>query len=228
MEPKDPAVLLKALLALSVAAVLAALCLFLSAGSFRYWNAVACVAEFYALEAGLAVYLHRRNPGLLAKRMGGKEKSAGQRRFIASANVLVALSVLVLPGLDRRYGWSRLPGWASALAAAAMAASFLFQYVVVKENPYLYRTIEVSEGQKVVDRGLYARVRHPMYLSAIVIVVSMPLVLGSVYGFAASFALIVPLFAARIRREEKVLKEELDGYAEYMDRVRYRLVPFLW
>lgn len=228
MEPKSPAVLLKALLALSIAAGLAVLCLLASAGTFRYRNAYACVAEFYALEAGLAVYLHRRNPGLLARRMGGKEKSAGQRRFIASAYVLVALSVLVLPGLDRRCGWSRLPGWASALAAAAMAAAFLFQYLVVKENDYLYRTIEVTEGQKVVDRGLYARIRHPMYLFAIVIVVSMPLVLGSVYGFAASFALIVPLFVARIRHEEKVLKEELDGYSEYMDRVRYRLVPFLW
>ena len=228
MERESPAVLFKALMTLTMAAGLAVLCLLASAGSFRYRNAYACVAEFYALEAGLAVYLYRRNPGLLARRMGGKEKTVGQRRFIASDYVLVALSVLVLPGLDRRYGWSSLPGWASALAAAAMAAAFLFQYLVVKENAYLYRTIEVTEGQKVVDRGLYARIRHPMYLFAIVIVVSAPLALGSIYGFAASFVLIVPLFAARILREEKVLKEELDGYAEYMDRVRYRLVPFLW
>lgn len=109
-----------------------------------------------------------------------------------------------------------------------MAIAFVFEYIIVKENDYLFRTIEVSKEQRVVDQGLYSKVRHPMYLFGMIIVISMPLILGSIYGFAVSFILLIPLFVMRIINEEKVLINELKGYQEYIEKVKYRLIPHVW
>jgi protein-S-isoprenylcysteine O-methyltransferase Ste14 len=221
-------VLLRALVLLALVAGLALAVLLIAGGSMDYWNAWACVAEFYVLEGALAVYLHRRNPGLLAKRMDAREKHGNQRIFTTIAYAVIALSVLALPGIDRRLGWSMMPWWIPALALVAMAIAFVFEFITVRQNDYLFRVIDVAEGQKVVDTGIYAVIRHPMYLFGMLIVLSMPLALGSLYGFIAASVFLAPLFVLRIRNEEKVLARELPGYREYMAKVRYRLIPFLY
>jgi protein-S-isoprenylcysteine O-methyltransferase Ste14 len=138
------------------------------------------------------------------------------------------LSVLLFPGIDYRRGWSRLPIWVPILSSLVMAIAFIFEYIVVKQNEYLYRTVDVTENQKVITTGLYSIIRHPMYLFGIIIVLSMPLILGSIYSCVALFCLIVPLFVMRIINEEKILLESLNGYKTYAMITKYRLIPFIW
>jgi protein-S-isoprenylcysteine O-methyltransferase Ste14 len=221
-------ILLKAISILVLSSCMAAACLFLAAGTMDYWKAWLCAGEFLVLESGLACYLFIRNPALLDQRMRGREKLGRQRLIISAAYLVIALSVFVVPGLDYRYGWSHLPGWISIAGAGLMIVAFVFESLVVKQNAYLFSTIEVASEQRVVDTGLYSVIRHPMYLFGMIIVLSMPLILDSLCGFLILLPLIVTLFVMRIRGEEKILKDKLAGYSEYTTRVRYRLIPRVW
>ena len=160
--------------------------------------------------------------------MKAKEKHGVQKKFTTFAYIVIILSVFVLPGIDYRYKWSRIPDWIPIIFLGIIAIAFIYEYVVVKENDYIFRTIEFSKEQRIVDNGLYFIIRHPMYLFGMIIVTSMPLVLGSIYGFFVSFTLLIPLFVMRILYEEDVLSIELNGYKEYMGKVKYRLIPFIW
>ena len=200
--------------------------LFLPAGTWDYWQAWLLIGILFVPMFLAGLVLMKKNPELLRKRLNAKEEQAEQKTVIALSG-LMFLAAFVLAGLNRRFGWCLLPGWASWAAAAVFLLAYALYAEVLRENAYLSRTIEVQEGQKVVDTGLYGIVRHPMYAVTLFLFLSMPLVLSSPISFAVMLVYI-PIIVKRIRNEEAVLEAGLDGYAEYKRRVRYRLVPGLW
>ena len=140
---------------------------------------------------------------------------------------LMFLAAFVIAGLNYRFGWIVLPMWVSYLGAGIFILAYILYAEVLRENAYLSRTIEVQEGQKVIDTGLYGIVRHPMYMATLFLFMAMPLVLGSLISFFIMY-LYIPIIVKRILNEEKVLEEGLEGYADYKKRIRYRLIPLIW
>ena len=166
------------------------------------------------------------NPGLLEKRLNVKEKESEQKEVIVLSGIMF-LAAFILAGLSFRFGWLMLPLPASISAATVFLAAYALYAEVLRENTYLSRTIEVQEDQKVIDTGLYGVVRHPMYMATVLLFLAMPLVLGSVISFVIMLAYI-PIIAKRIRNEEEVLKNGLAGYEEYMQKVKWRMIPYIW
>ncbi len=206
--------------------LIVALLLFLPAGTLRYWNGWLLMAILFAPMFAAGIVMMRRNPELLRKRLNARETEGEQRQVIACSGVMF-IAAFIAAGLNFRFRWIVLPDWVSWAAAAVFLAAYALYAEVLRENAYLSRTIEVQENQKVVDTGLYGVVRHPMYAVTLFLFLSMPLVLGSVISFLIMLCYI-PLIVKRIRNEEKVLEEGLEGYAAYWKRVKYRLVPFVW
>ena len=167
-----------------------------------------------------------KNPRLLESRLGAKEKLEEQSLVVKLSGLMFLLG-FVVAGLGHRFGWYMLPKGIVMGASAAFLAAYALYAEVLRENTYLSRTIEVQEGQKVVDTGLYGIVRHPMYSATLLLFLSMPLVLGSVYAFVIFLAYPL-IIAKRIRSEEAFLEQELAGYREYKQKVKYRLIPFVW
>ena len=200
--------------------------LFLPAGTWDYWQAWLLIGILFVPMFVAGLVLMKKNPDLLRKRLNAKEEQAEQKTVIALSG-LMFLAAFLLAGLNRRFGWCVLPAWASWAAAAVFLLAYALYAEVLRENAYLSRTIEVQEGQKVVDTGLYGIVRHPMYAVTLFLFLSMPLVLACPYSFAVMLVYI-PIIVKRIRNEEDVLEEGLAGYAEYKQRVKYRLVPGIW
>ncbi|NLD19093.1 MAG: isoprenylcysteine carboxylmethyltransferase family protein [Clostridiales bacterium] len=206
--------------------ILVCILLFLPAGTVYYWNGWIFIFALFFPMLILGGVLFVKAPELLAKRLNTNEKRPEQK-IVILASFLMFLGGFVVAALDFRFGWSGLPVWAVALATAVFLTAYILFAVVMKENAYLSRTVEVQENQKVVDSGLYGIVRHPMYFATVLLFCSMPLVLGSVYSFI--IFLIYPfILVPRIKNEEQVLMEGLPGYREYMEKVRYRLIPFIW
>ena len=172
------------------------------------------------------VILLWKAPSLLEKRLKSKESESTQRGVVGLSALMFA-GGFVVAGLDARFGWSAMPAWVVVAASVALLASYGLYAEVMRENAYLSRVIEVQEGQKVIDRGLYGLVRHPMYAVTLWLFLAIPVVLGSWWALAV-FALYIPVIAARIVNEEKVLVAGLEGYAAYKARVKYRLMPFIW
>lgn len=202
------------------------LLLFLPAGTFAFWQAWLLIGILFIpmLIAGLIMMM--KSPGLLRKRLDAREEESEQKAVIALSG-LVFLAAFVVAGLNFRFKWIVLPHWVSWAAAAVFLLAYALYAEVLRENVWLSRTVEVQENQKVIDTGLYGVVRHPMYMSTLLLFLSMPLVLGSVLSFAIMLAYI-PIIAKRIRNEEKVLESGLEGYAEYKRRVRYKVIPLVW
>jgi protein-S-isoprenylcysteine O-methyltransferase Ste14 len=228
VSTKELLVIFKALAMLLAVCAVAAICVFIAAGSLNYWNGWICIIEFYVFESSLAGYLFRKDPGLLMKRLNAKEQNKKQKSFTSLAYIVIALCVLIVPGLDQKYAWSQIPNWISIIFTVIMGIGFVFQFVIVKQNSFIYRTIEVTEKQVVIDSGLYSRIRHPMYLFGMIIVISMPVILGSLYSTIILILFLLPLFILRIHHEEILLRKELNGYSEYCNRVKYRLIPNIW
>ena len=200
--------------------------LFLPAGTLHYPGGQRLMALLLIPMLMLGVVLFFRAPALLEKRLNSREKEAVQAGVIA-ASALMFLLAFVLAGVDFRLGLTHVPAWLTALACVLLLAAYALYAEVMRENAYLSRTVEVQENQKVIDTGLYGIVRHPMYAVTLVLFLSMPLVLGSWLSLAV--LLVYPvIIAARIRDEERVLTDGLPGYAEYTQRVRWRLIPFIW
>lgn len=206
--------------------ILLALLLFLPAGSLQYWNAWLFLSILFIPMFCAGIVMMIRSPELLKKRLNAKEKENEQRQVVALSGIMF-LAAFILAGLNFRFGWLKMPVWIIWAGTVLFLLSYLLYAEVLRENVYLSRTIEVQEGQKVIDSGLYGIVRHPMYAATLVLFLSMPLVLGSAISFAIML-LYFPIIAKRIKNEEEVLKEGLDGYASYMERVRYRLIPYIW
>ncbi|MBP3440460.1 MAG: isoprenylcysteine carboxylmethyltransferase family protein [Tidjanibacter sp.] len=206
--------------------VLVGALIFLPAGSLSYANGWLLMAILFIpmFIAGLVLIV--KNPTLLLKRLNAKEQEGEQRQVVALSGLLFVAS-FVVAGLNWRYAWYPLPEWCVWVAVGLVLASYGLYAEVLRENTYLSRTIEVQEGQKVIDKGLYGIVRHPMYSATVLLFLSMPLVLGSLPSFVLML-LYIPLIAKRIRNEEAVLSQGLEGYKEYSERVRYRLFPYIW
>ena len=206
--------------------LLVGLPLFLSAGSFSYWNAWLFIGILFIPMFIAGLILMKKNPYLLERRLDMKEKQSEQKTVIALSGIMFLLG-FVVAGLDYRFQWIKLPEWVVIVGAFVFLIAYGLYAEVLRENTYLSRTIEVQENQKVIDTGLYGIVRHPMYAVTLLLFLSMPIVLGSVISFIVflSYPFII---AGRIKNEEKVLEEGLAGYKEYKQKVKYRLVPFIW
>ena len=202
------------------------LILFLSAGTLIWRQGWLLVGILFIPMFAAGLVMMKKTPDLLRRRLSAKEKEGEQKTVIALSG-LMFLAAFVAAGLNVRFGWIELPMWVSYAAAAVFLAAYALYAEVLRENVWLSRTIEVQKNQKVVDTGLYGVVRHPMYMTTLLLFLSMPLVLGSPISFGIML-LYIPIIAKRIRNEEKVLEDGLEGYAEYKKRVRYKVIPFIW
>ncbi len=222
----DRKLLRDALIKLLSGVLLMGLLLFLPAGTFSYPQGWLLMGILFVpmFIAGLVMLV--KSPDLLRSRLNAKEEQTEQKQVIALSG-LMFVGAFVLAGLSFRFGWLQLPRWLSFAAAAVFLLGYLLFAEVLRENAWLSRTVEVQENQRVVDTGLYGVVRHPMYAATVLLFLSMPLVLGSLLSFVIMLAYL-PIIALRIRNEEQVLEQGLEGYAEYKERVKYRLFPGLW
>lgn len=200
--------------------------LFLPAGTLAYPGGWRFIGLLFVPMLILGAVLFVKSPTLLEKRLNAKEKEGAQKGVLA-LSALLFIAGFVIAGLDHRYAWSHVPMWAVILAAAILLISYALYAEVMRENAYLSRTVEVQEGQQVVDTGLYGIVRHPMYAVTLWLFLSIPVVLGSWWSLLC-FAPYAAALVLRICNEEKVLTAGLPGYAEYKTRVKYRLIPFIW
>ena len=200
--------------------------LFLSAGTFAYRQAWLLMGILFVPMFAAGLVMMKANPELLEKRLNTKEEQ-GEQKTVILLSGLMFLAAFAVAGLNYRFGWIILPAWVSYAAVIVFLFAYLLYAEVLRENAYLSRTVEVQKNQKVVDTGLYGIVRHPLYMTTILLFLSMPLVLGSVISFFIMLAYL-PIIAKRIRNEETVLKEGLAGYAEYVQRVRFKVIPFVW
>ncbi len=206
--------------------VLVCLLIFLPAGTLSYFNGWLFVGILFVPMFIAGIVMMFKNPSLLKKRLEAKEKQEDQS-LVVKLSGLMFLAGFVMAGIGFRFGWYMLPKGVSFGASAAFLAAYILYAEVLRENTYLSRTIEVQENQKVIDTGLYGIVRHPMYSATLLLFLSIPLILGSVYSFLI-FLIYPLLIAKRIKGEEELLEKELDGYREYKEKVKYRLIPFIW
>jgi len=206
--------------------VLVGTLVFVPAGTLRFQNGWLFMAVLFVpmFLAGLVLLV--KKPDLLKKRLDGKEKQREQGRLVKLSGLMFLVG-FVVAGMDFRWGWTTLPMETSIAAAVVFLFGYGLYAMVLRENSFLSRTIEVQEGQRVVDTGLYGLVRHPMYTATLFLFLTMPLILGSVWAFVV-FLLYPVLIVGRIRHEESFLEENLPGYREYRQKVRYRLIPFVW
>ncbi|MBR4655310.1 MAG: isoprenylcysteine carboxylmethyltransferase family protein [Oscillospiraceae bacterium] len=206
--------------------IVTALLLFLPAGTIRYRNGWLLIGILFVPMFFAGIVMMLRSPELLKKRLNAREKEIEQKAVIALSGIMF-LSAFVIAGLNHRFGWIRMPDWAVYAAAAVFLSAYLMYAEVLRENVYLSRTVEVQENQRVIDTGLYGIVRHPMYSSTLVLFLSMGLVLGSPISFGI-LLFYIPIIAKRIRNEEAVLVQGLEGYAEYRKKVKYKVIPLIW
>ena len=200
--------------------------IFWPAGTLEYSAGWLLMGILFIPMFAAGIVMLRKNPDLLKSRLDAKEKR-GEQSLVVKCSGLMFLAGFVTAGLDHRFGWCKLPDWVSYAAAGVFLLSYLLYAEVLRENTYLSRTIRVQEGQKVVDTGLYGIVRHPMYSVTLSLFLSMPLVLGSLIAFVI-FLVYPLLIVKRILDEEKLLCKELAGYEEYCQKIKYRLIPYIW
>ena len=206
--------------------LLVGLLLFLPAGTFAFWQAWLLMGILFVPMFIAGLIMMKKSPALLRRRLDAREAQPEQRAVIALSG-LMFLAAFIVAGLNFRFGWIVLPDWVSYVSAVVFLLAYGLYAEVLRENVWLSRTVEVQENQKVVDTGLYGVVRHPMYMSTLLLFLAMPLVLGSVISLAIMLAYI-PIIAKRIRNEEQVLESGLEGYTDYKKRVRYKVIPFVW
>ena len=206
--------------------VLLGLLLFLPAGTLRWRQGWLLMGILFVPMFAAGLVMLRKSPALLEKRLNAKEEQGEQKRVILLSG-LMFLAAFVTAGLNFRFRWIVLPEAVSWIAAAVFLLGYALYAEVLRENVWLSRTVEVQENQRVVDTGLYGVVRHPMYMSTLLLFLAMPLVLGSIISFAVTLAYI-PIIARRIRNEEAVLEKGLMGYVEYKKKVRWKVIPFVW
>jgi protein-S-isoprenylcysteine O-methyltransferase Ste14 len=215
-------VMLRLLLAIPVLMAL----FFIPAGTFTYWQAWVYMAILFVPMLFVLYYLLKNDPGLLVRRMRMREKEA-QQRLIIKLSLIPFLLAFLLPGFDKRYGWSMAPAPVVVMADVLVLLGYGLVFLVFRENRYTSRVIEVEQGQTVISSGPYAVVRHPMYSGSILMYLFSALALGSYWAMIPAL-LIVPVIVARILNEESVLVRDLPGYPEYMQKTRFRLMPGVW
>ena len=200
--------------------------IFLPAGTLAFAGGWLLMGILFVPMFGAGIVMMIKNPMLLESRLDAKEKEREQNIVVKISGLMFILG-FVLAGLDFRFGWIKLPFTVNIIASVVFLVAYIIYAEVLRENTYLSRTIKVVEGQKVVSTGLYGIVRHPMYFATILLFMSMPLVLGSLVSFVVFLAYPI-IIAKRIKNEEEVLLRELEGYGEYREKVKYRMIPFIW
>lgn len=218
--------LIEALVKFTCGLLLVGLLIFLPAGTLAYTYGWLFVALLFVPMLIAGFVMLAKSPEFLKKRLDAKEKQATQKGVLAFSG-LMFIAGFVVAGLDFRFGWSNMPSWVVTTASALFLVAYALYAEVMRENAYLSRTIKVEDGQTVVDTGLYGIVRHPMYAVTILLFLMIPLVLGSWYALIA-FAFYPAIIIVRLKDEEELLTRELSGYAEYKQRVKYRIIPFIW
>ena len=206
--------------------ILVGLVLFIPAGSFAFWQAWLLMGVLFIPMFVAGLILMKINPVLLRKRLNAKEEQMEQKEVVLLSGVMFFAS-FILAGLNFRFSWLVSPAWVTIAGTVIFLLAYALYAEVLRENEYLSRTIEVQEGQKVVDTGLYGIVRHPMYMATVLLFLSMPIILGFIISFVVML-MYIPIIAKRISNEEKVLEAGLDGYKQYKERVKYRIIPFVW
>ena len=200
--------------------------LFFPAGTLRFWEAWLYLGLLFIPVAIVGVVLFIKDPALLERRMRTREREAPQKKVIAASS-LALLAVFLIPGFDRRYAWSSVPPTLVVLADVLILLGYLLFVLTIRENRYASRVVEIQDNQVVINTGPYALVRHPMYSAISVIFTLSPLALGSYWALIP--ALLLPfVLARRIENEEQLLRGGLDGYEDYCNQVKYRLIPFIW
>jgi len=217
---------LNAIVKFTVGFAIFALLLFLPAGTFDYPCAWLMISLLFVPMFILGITLFVKAPDLLKKRLDTREKEKAQKGIVALFTLAFIVG-FVTAAFDFRFEWSSVPMWLTLVCSVVFLVGYAIYAEVVRENTYLSRTVKVEDNQKVIDTGLYSFVRHPMYFATLLVFLPMPIILGSFYALIP-FACYLPIIAARIISEEKFLKNELDGYAEYTEKVKYRLIPFVW
>lgn len=206
--------------------ILIGLLVFVPAGSLAFWQGWLLMGVLFGPMLIVGSVLLVKNPELLRKRLNSKEKEIEQKAVVALSGLLFVIS-FVTAGLNWRFCWWMLPDWAVWTAMILFVISYLLYAEVLRENEYLSRTIEVHEGQKVIDTGLYGLVRHPMYMATVIMFLAMPMILGSPISLIIMLGYI-PVIVKRLRNEEEILTAGLQGYKEYKARVKYKVIPFIW
>src|SRR5271166_5420716 len=206
-----------------------AVLIFLPAWTLRYWQAWILAAVFIACTLAITVYLMRNDPALLERRLkaGPGVEQENSQKIIQALAIVAFISIFVVSALDHRFGWSSVPPYVIALGDILVALGFFLVFLVFRENTFTSGIIEVGSEQKVITTGPYALVRHPMYIGALVMLIGVPLALGSWWGLL-TITLMVAVIVWRLLDEESFLAKRLAGYCEYQNRVRYRLLPFIW
>ena len=217
---------ISALMRFLLGVIILGLLIFLPAGSLHYWQGWLLMGILFVPMFIAGLVMMAKNPELLRKRLNAKEQEKEQKTVMALSGMLF-IAAFVVAGLNWRFQWYVLPNWVVWVAAGLFLVCYLLYAEVLRENTYLSRTIEVQEHQKVIDTGLYGVVRHPMYMATTLLFLMMPLVLASPISFGIML-LYIPLIAKRIRNEETVLEQGLEGYCEYKQRVKYKVLPFIW
>ena len=217
---------LNALIKFALGLLMCGLLLFVPAGTLDYAGAWAFLALLFIPMLALGIWLYVKHPSLLEKRLENRETQTAQKAAVGLSGLLFILG-FVLCGLDHRFGWTHVPLWLRVMAAFVQLLGYAAYAEVMRENAWLSRTVHVQEGQQVVSTGLYGVVRHPMYTATVFLFLSIPLVLGSWAGFAA-FVPFVPVLMMRTVKEEQLLVKELNGYAAYQRKVKWRLIPYIW
>ena len=216
----------QALLKFLLGVVLVGVLIFLPAGTLNFFNGWLLMGILFVPMFVAGIVMMIKSPKLLKSRLSAKEKQKDQD-LVVKLSGLMFVGGFVLSGLNFRFDWYALPLWVSIVGGVLFLFSYVLYAIVLKQNEYLSRTIQVQDGQRVVDTGLYGIVRHPMYSATLLLFLSMPIVLGSIYALIIFLAYPF-IIAKRIKGEEKLLKQELVGYEEYTKKVKYRLIPFIW
>jgi protein-S-isoprenylcysteine O-methyltransferase Ste14 len=221
--------LLKGLVSLVALILVMGALIFIPAGTFDYWQAWLFLACYFAASLVVSAWLIRNDPALLERRMRGGPFAEGERsqKIIMSFASIGFVGMLVVPGLDHRFGWSHIPAPVALLGDLLLLAGWLGILQVFRANTYAAATIQVASGQTVVSTGPYAVVRHPMYAAALLMLLGIPVALGSWWGVLV-WAAVLPALAWRLLDEERLLMRDLAGYADYRRKVRWRLIPYLW
>lgn len=202
------------------------LLVFVPAGTLNYINGWILIGILFIPMMIMGIVMLVKNPELLKKRLNTKEKISEQKNIIRFSGIIF-LTGFIVAGLNYRFKWLIIPQWIVIVSSIIFLLSYAMYAEVLKENTYLSRTVEVQENQKVIDTGLYGVIRHPMYTATIIMFLSIPMVLGSVHSFII-FLLYPVIIVMRLKNEEKFLENNLDGYSQYKNKVKYRLIPFIW
>lgn len=206
--------------------IMVILLIFVPAGTLHYINGWILTGILFIPMMIIGIIMSVKNPELLEKRLNAKEKDSGQKNIIRFSGIIF-LTGFIIAGLNYRFRWLIVPQWTVIISSIVFLLSYAMYAEVLRENTYLSRTVEIQENQKIIDTGLYGIIRHPMYTATIIMFLSIPLVLGSFHSFVI-FLLYPVIIVMRLSNEEKFLENNLDGYSQYKNKVKYRLIPFIW